>query len=166
MEKLEVNWENLQSQHGLSYVCGFCGSHTAPSSGWNSAKNPALQRGYVLICSFCNRPSFVLTENEKIVLTVPGVKFGDSISRLPDEINSLYQEARLCSSVGAFTSSVLTCRKILMHIAVENGADKKGNFFILWLPILLKMVISLLMVMLGLTIFEKNQTRQTMKLFL
>jgi hypothetical protein len=30
--------------------------------------------------------------------------------------------------VNSFTSAVLTCRKLLMHIAVEKGADKGKSF--------------------------------------
>jgi Domain of unknown function (DUF4145) len=37
-------------------------------------------------------------------------------------------EARLCMTVNSFTSAVLTCRKLLMHIAVEKGAPTGQSF--------------------------------------
>jgi hypothetical protein len=47
---------------------------------------------------------------------------------VPDDLRRLYDEARRSAGVGAFTSSVLTCRKILMHIAVDKGADAGQTF--------------------------------------
>jgi hypothetical protein len=54
---------------------------------------------------------------------------GSAVSGLPPEISGLYDEARKSTSAGAYTAAVLTCRKILMHIAVEKGA-KTGLGFI------------------------------------
>lgn len=56
---------------------------------------------------------------------------GHDLSGLPDDVHDLYDEARLCTSTGAYTSAVLTCRKILMHVAVEKGASEGENFFIM-----------------------------------
>jgi hypothetical protein len=40
----------------------------------------------------------------------------------------LYNEARLSTAAGAYTAAVLACRKILMHIAVERGAEAGKTF--------------------------------------
>ncbi len=48
---------------------------------------------------------------------------------MPTELQSLYDEMRLCIGATAFTSAVLTARKMLMHIAVEEGA-KEGKSFL------------------------------------
>jgi len=48
---------------------------------------------------------------------------------LPADIAALYREARNCVSVSSHTSAVLTCRKLLMNIAVAQGA-KEGESFI------------------------------------
>jgi hypothetical protein len=50
------------------------------------------------------------------------------VEKLPPEIEPLYNEACNCMTVGACTSAVLTCRKILMHIAVEKGAAEGQTF--------------------------------------
>jgi hypothetical protein len=47
---------------------------------------------------------------------------------LPSDVEALYQEARSCMKVNSYTSAVITCRKLLMHIAVEKGADKGKSF--------------------------------------
>jgi len=66
---------------------------------------------------------------------VPGVSFGEQVEHLPKEIGDLYEEIRKSTGVGAYTSSVLSCRKILMHIAVEKGAEE-GKPFIFYVEYL------------------------------
>jgi len=44
------------------------------------------------------------------------------------DVASLHAEARSCVTVNAFTSAVLTCRKLLMHLAVEKGAPEGKSF--------------------------------------
>jgi hypothetical protein len=53
---------------------------------------------------------------------VPGAAFGNMVDHLPEDLRQLYQETRNCMILPAYTSAVLTCRKILMHIAVDRGA--------------------------------------------
>ena len=54
---------------------------------------------------------------------------------LPGDVENLYDEARKCLSVSSYTSAVMSCRKLLMHIAVEKGADENQKFidYIDWL---------------------------------
>jgi len=59
---------------------------------------------------------------------IPATAFGDKIKYVPEEIGKLYDEARNCVGANAFTSAVLACRKILMHIAVEKGAEEGKGF--------------------------------------
>jgi len=79
---------------------------------------------YVYICSFCGKPTFFESNGKQF----PGVAFGDTVDSLPPDVASLYNEARFSMTVNAFTSAVLTCRKLLMHLAVEKGAPAGGSF--------------------------------------
>jgi hypothetical protein len=56
------------------------------------------------------------------------VAYGNTVEHLPSDIASLYAEARNCLSVAAPTASVLACRKLLMNVAVSQGADEGKNF--------------------------------------
>lgn len=47
---------------------------------------------------------------------------------MPPDVASVYNEARECTSDRAFTAAVLACRKLLMHIAVERGAEAGKSF--------------------------------------
>jgi hypothetical protein len=44
-------------------------------------------------------------------------------------LNQLYEEARRCTGQGCFTAAVLLCRKMLMNIAVEQGAAEGLDLF-------------------------------------
>jgi len=77
-----------------------------------------------LQCPNCGDGS-VLTLDGKIY---PGVPFGPRIEGLPDDVLGAYNEARNCMSVNAYTSCELICRKILMHVAVEKGAEEGTSF--------------------------------------
>ena len=48
-------------------------------------------------------------------------------SGLKDDELRAWQEIRLCLGVGAYTASVMLCRKLLMHVAVGNGLPVKDG---------------------------------------
>ncbi len=127
MDKFAPVWDDVGHVRGIRYVCGYCGTDTTPSFGWNSMDSSGII-GYTLICTNCNKPSFIETLRRKITRTTPAAKLGKNVSGLPDEVQNLYDEARKCTSIGAYTSTVLTCRKILMHVAVEKGAEEGKKF--------------------------------------
>ena len=52
----------------------------------------------------------------------------NDVTNIPDEIARLYKEARACTGVNSFTAAVLTCRKLIMHIAVDKGAEEGKRF--------------------------------------
>lgn len=79
----------------------------------------------IYICPHCRGPSIFFGP----VFQVPDVAFGNSVGSTPQEIETLYEEARRCTSAGAYTAAVMACRKLLMHIAVEKGA-KPGESFL------------------------------------
>jgi hypothetical protein len=127
MNKFLQHWENTKAQSKIRYKCGYCGTDTSPSQGWNT-DNINGTIGYVLICSFCNRPSFVETYGGESISTTPAPMIGQDVKGLPEDVHSLYDDARKCTAVGAYTSAVLTCRKILMHVAVEKNAPHGKSF--------------------------------------
>jgi hypothetical protein len=58
----------------------------------------------------------------------PAAAPGHEVENVPADLSSLYDEARRCAGVGAFTSAAMACRAILMHIAVEKGAKQRETF--------------------------------------
>jgi len=76
------------------------------------------------LCSHCDQPTY-FDERER---QFPGVRFGNNVKHLPQQIDQLYGEARSAISSQAYTPAVLACRKILMHVAVEQGAEEGNSF--------------------------------------
>jgi hypothetical protein len=128
MSKFNRVWQSPQKQSGVRYICGYCGTDTTPSSGWESDASGG-HRGYILLCTNCNKPSFIEMIGATIQNATPAAMLGRDVEGLPEDVQTLYDEARRSTSVGSYTSAVLTCRKILMHVAVEKGA-KEGLGFI------------------------------------
>ncbi|WP_442930605.1 DUF4145 domain-containing protein [Micromonospora sp. NBC_00421] len=58
----------------------------------------------------------------------PATLAGEAVEGLPTEVGAAYLEARETAGSGAFTSCELMCRKILMHIAVDKGAQEGKTF--------------------------------------
>jgi hypothetical protein len=77
----------------------------------------------IYICSNCKNPTYF-----DLSLQVPGVAFGNKVEYLPSDVEKLYNEARFCMSVNAFTASILVCRKILLHLAVSKKGSQDLTF--------------------------------------
>ncbi|WP_422101814.1 DUF4145 domain-containing protein [Vreelandella sp.] len=115
-----ADWFQSRSIESESYRCGFCGHGVASAKGYldqNSSKR-------IRICPHCEKPTFFSPG-----VQVPEVAPGNEVKHLPESVDQLYKEARNCVSVQAYTSSVLSCRKLLMNIAVSQGADEGKSFF-------------------------------------
>lgn len=122
------NTEGLVSKN---YICGHCGSDITSNRGYfttDEIHNSPNNEGYIYICHKCNKPTYFSTYEQ---LQVPGClcgkEFNDSV--FPDENTKiLYNEIRNCMSAHAYTSAVLSARKLLMHIGVNCGAEEGKTF--------------------------------------
>ena len=120
---MPYEWRNpLGPMEPRSYVCGYCGNRVGPNMGWWTKNTNPQARIY--LCSFCGKPTFFDVMGKQY----PGLPFGDDVASVPADVGALYAEARFCMTVNSSTSAVLTCRKLLMHIAVEKGAPTGKSF--------------------------------------
>jgi hypothetical protein len=101
----------------FTYDCGVCG---LPVAGSVIARTAGVMW---LRCSHCHSGS-VMNGTE----ISPAVLRGESLESLPSDVESAYMEARRALSAGAPTGSELMCRKILMHVAVDKGANPGESF--------------------------------------
>ena len=127
-------WANLKEMHSKDYVCGYCNLNVSSNVGYFHGG----LRDFIYICpkSECDLPTFFLLDQENgEELQIPAPPFGENVKNLPDDIEKLYDEARRCLAVSAYTSAVMLCRILLMHIAVEEGAKENLNFrkYVDWL---------------------------------
>jgi len=124
-QNLKLAWQGLSSVTPREYECGFCGTSVAPSQGLRAVNAINQEIGIILICHHCTRPTFI-DDNDR---QFPGRPFGQAVDGIPEKsLSDLYDEARNAMSASCYTASVLCCRKILMHIAVEKGAAPGASF--------------------------------------
>jgi hypothetical protein len=115
-------WYNENKLESKNFTCGHCGKDIASELGYQTSDSPVWR---IYICHHCSKPVFIDNANKQ----VPGAIFGKVVSGVTDaSVTTLYDEARKAISVNAFTSAVLACRKLMMHIAVDQGAEEGLNF--------------------------------------
>lgn len=113
-----MNWHNVETTQAEKYKCAYCGNLVATHQGYRSD-----YLGVILICPHCDSPTYI-----KNGIQIPNVAPGNEVGSLPQELDDLYKEVRQCVSVSAYTASVLACRKLLMNIAVTQGAEEGKSF--------------------------------------
>jgi hypothetical protein len=119
------SWVNLHNISNRRFNCGFCGIHVSSTIGAALNGPPHNQAvGGIYICPNCGCPTFLGPSG----FQNPSPALGKSVEHVPDELNTLYEEARRSTSQNCYTGAVLLCRKILMHIAVEVGATEGLSF--------------------------------------
>lgn len=126
-DQRNMNWFQIQRIANKSYRCGYCNDQVSSDRGYKIGEHgdgSGLIRGGVYICSRCSGPTFFNVDGYRY----PAISFGNTVAHVPPELNSLYEEARRCTSQGCYTAAVLLCRKALMNIAVAQGAAENLRF--------------------------------------
>jgi len=119
------SWKNPQTLSARPFVCGYCGNKVSSEKGMeNYDKSTGRADCFIYLCPSCNGPTFFSSTRDQF----PSPVFGNPVSNVPKDLNQLYNEARRCTGHNCYTSSVLTCRKILMNIAVSLGANEGLRF--------------------------------------
>lgn len=122
---------NYSTLPSVRITCGWCDSVISPNKGYFvKSDHPNSQEvGYIYICPNCNQIILYNIYQDEVF---PLGKFGKNINKLPEQVSAIYNEIRECYSIGAFTSIGLLGRKLLMHVAVQEGAegDKKFVYYV------------------------------------
>ena len=124
-------WNDLSIIQSQRYICGHCGSLVAQDRGYQGEFSNAgqINRKLIYICPNCDHPTyFIYDDLNRVIKKIPSSSFGNFVEHLPDEVHRLYDEARRCTSNSSYTAAVMVCRKLLMHIAVEKGAEENKSF--------------------------------------
>lgn len=122
-------WESPQRLEPHKYTCAYCGALVSSEKGYKFGlgigDNVREANGGVYICPSCNHPTII---SKHPAMQIPGVSPVPPLHHLPDNIKEIYNEARTCISQECYTSTAMICRKIIMHVAVDKGADPDKNF--------------------------------------
>lgn len=122
MEPIFGAWQSVGTLGGRRYICGYCGSDIDSNKGYFCAPGTGISAS-IYICHNCNRPTLFHGDEQ-----VPGPRMGRTIEHLPQDIASLYKEVQDSTAAAAYTAAVMAARKMLMHVAVECGAEPGKNF--------------------------------------
>ena len=119
-----VKYVNATSISCNQIVCGYCGNKIAPDYGYEIQTHEGYPT-FVYKCPCCENP---VIYNAYTKTAYPGELFGRDVKNLPENIQTLYDECRTCYANQCYTSSQMIARTLLMHIAVEQGAQAGDTF--------------------------------------
>jgi hypothetical protein len=120
------DWGGANRIETKTWRCGFCGRDVASDRGWSATGQHGVYEVEVMwlaICPKCSLPSLIDREGR----TEPPPLYGESVEHLPDDVGTLFAEARRAVHT-APSSTAYACRKLLMHVAVDNGAQPNLRF--------------------------------------
>lgn len=124
----KAKWNHTSKIESTAFVCWNCGKNIATNEGYIASYKDKYgginEKPMIYICHQCSAPSIVDNERHLVLCPLPGKE----IKHLPEDINSVYKEARACMSVSAYTAAIMLFRKIIMNMAVEEGAEEGNNF--------------------------------------
>ena len=113
------NWQHVGTHSSRPFICGYCGKDVASRNGYYCQGAAA----YVYICPNCGCPSFFHGTQQ-----TPGPTIGREIGGLTEDIAEVYREMRDSAKNGCHTAVIMLGRKLIMHIAVEAGAEEGKTF--------------------------------------
>ena len=123
-----ATWIDAKKVKSNTFICWNCGKEIASEIGYEARYQGVgggiYTKPLIYICHNCFAPNIRNTGNEMMLKPLPGKE----IKKLPDNIKCVYNEARACMSVSAYTAAVMLFRKILMNISVEEGAEEGKDF--------------------------------------
>ena len=131
---MALGWIGTTDLDRMSWTCGYCGRTVGGNIGFGrDLVNNDDKRIYT--CPYCENPTAFIRERFGAVTQYPGEILGVEIEHLPDDLAALYGEIRRCVQYCAYTAAVMASRKLLMHIAVEKGAEGGRSFvsYVSWL---------------------------------
>jgi hypothetical protein len=120
-------WRLAQDLPNCLFDCGFCNARASSVKGYKLGTHgdgSGPQKGAIYLCPNCGGPIFVAPDGRRF----PNAAFGTPVRHVPVDLYSLYEEARRCTGQNCYTAAVLLCRKMLMNIAVDQGAKENLAF--------------------------------------
>ncbi len=122
-----AEWESVINMTSRSFICWNCGEKIASEKAYSTLdiKFGGNKRySFIYICPHCNAPIILDDKEKQILLSL----LGKEIKHLPENINKIYLEIRKCIQAGCPNGAIMLMRKLIMHIAIEEG-DTEGKKF-------------------------------------
>lgn len=123
---MSLGWYNTSNIGNRGWTCGYCGKNVGGNIGYYRETEP--KNRYIYICPHCQNPTAFIRDKNNSLQQYPGAVYGNEVENLPSSVATLYDEVRRCIQYTSYTLAVLAMRKLLMHVAVEQGAKKNQKF--------------------------------------
>jgi len=109
-------------------TCPVCGEGKTVNIAWATDRRNFVETGYRwMVCQDCCGASISIFREGGGEEIYPPRMHQQPIDNLPGDVAEMWEEANLTSSVGANTSAVLMCRKIVFATAVRCGLPEKND---------------------------------------
>src|SRR3989338_2134271 len=118
----EGSWKNVEALISSSFICWNCNNQVASDRGYKTHDDNLKKKIY--LCPHCHAPNVFDVAGKSILSPLPGKE----IKKLPENIKNVYDEVRKCMQSNSFTGAVMLMRKIIMNIAVHEGAEENLKF--------------------------------------
>lgn len=116
LDGLKWRENNEAIDERVTWFCPNCENRVGGVRGWRLLKegqhSSSAPAGWVAACNVCKFPTFICYGEQ-----FPGIPFGRALDHLPADVEAIYNEARRCCSVNAYSAAVMLCRKLIMHLA-------------------------------------------------
>jgi hypothetical protein len=123
----EYDWDNLSGFSSRAFICWNCNQKVASQKAYFTIKRAYDGTKYgslIYICPHCNAPVLIDDKKNEVLLPLPGIE----IKNIPENLKLVYNEIRKCMQNNCINGAIMLMRKLIMHIAVEEG-DIEGRKF-------------------------------------
>lgn len=117
------NWMHPRGIAARRLDCWNCSTHVSSDRGFCTSNAP--NSASIYICPGCNAPNCFDDLKRPIINPL----IGKDVEKLPDNIQAVYDEIRKTLVAECFTASIMLMRKLIMNIAVDNGAKEGQKYF-------------------------------------
>lgn len=118
--RLEGMWTNTHTGQSRQFRCGWCDREVASEKHFSLSPGDAS----IYVCPSCTRPTYF----EAAVVQLPAGSLMAPVLHLPGDVESLWTEIMDAAAAGCYTAAVMLARKLLMNMAVAEGADTDLSF--------------------------------------
>lgn len=109
-------------------TCPVCGEGKTVNIAWATDRRHFVKTRYRwMVCQDCCGASISIYREGGGEEIYPPRTQQQPIDNLPGDVAEMWEEANLTYSVGAYTSAVLMCRKIVFAAAVRCGLPEKND---------------------------------------
>lgn len=127
----ELVWNKRDGNYPLETIkttCPFCHKEIAAVVHYEITQGEFADTRtmfWVVECPACMQP--IICDVESNCTYPPGLPF-DSVKKLPEDVQKVYNECRTACGSGCYTAAVILARTLLNHVAVDKGAEENKSF--------------------------------------